>query len=84
MSAANQERNARCACGSGKKFKKCCYLVTHEVERRQREGERDRIRRQREAAQTHASHGEALRREGGYIGTPRAIELAMMVAAVSR
>lgn len=79
-----QERNAKCACGSGRKFKKCCYISTHEIDRQRRAGERDRIRRQREAAQTHAEHDGTIKREGEYVGTPRALALALMVSAVSR
>lgn len=29
-------RNAPCTCGSGHKFKKCCYLANHERDRQQR------------------------------------------------
>jgi hypothetical protein len=30
------DRNGPCACGSGRKFKKCCYLANHERDRQQR------------------------------------------------
>jgi len=31
------ERNSKCECGSGKKYKKCCLIKEYEQEKKQRE-----------------------------------------------
>lgn len=45
-----QERNAKCSCGSGKKYKKCCLLVERENARLAKIERREQMRQQAEEA----------------------------------
>ena len=52
-----QPPNERCACGSGRKYKKCCNLVDHERERQQRLADDLERKRRWETAQANVPKG---------------------------
>jgi hypothetical protein len=57
-----QERNAKCACGSGVKYKKCCLLVERENARRAEIERRERMKqRAEEARRKREQHLDYLR-----------------------
>ena len=78
-----QERNAQCACGSGKKYKKCCLLAERENARLAEIEWRERMKQRAEdARRKREQHLEYLRANPG---TPdmRGMDPVMMALALA-
>jgi uncharacterized protein YchJ len=74
----SQPLNERCACGSGRKYKKCCRLANHERERQQRLT--DEAERQRRWAEIQANVPKGTRRQL----SPKTAAILAMVGAVAK
>ena len=61
----SQQRNEKCACGSGKKYKRCHYLIAYEEQERLYRETRDRAVRKSNETIVANNERRALRRGGG-------------------
>jgi len=73
-----QPPNERCACGSGRKYKKCCNLANHERDRQQLLADDLERKRRWEAAQANVPQGMRRRL------SPATAAILAMVGAVSK
>jgi predicted transposase YdaD len=75
-------RNEPCSCGSGKKYKKCHYLIAHQEQERYYAEMRERAAR--EAAQAQAERqklieqGRSIPRRRSHAATAALLALAVM------
>lgn len=78
-----QERNAKCACGSGIKYKKCCLLVERENARLAEIERRERMKqRAEEARRKREQHLDYLKANPG-TADMRGIDPVMMALALA-
>ena len=78
-----QERNAKCACGSGMKYEKCCLFAERENARQAEIEWRERMRqRAEEARRKREQHLDYLKANPGTSGM-RGMDTVMMALALA-